>query len=47
MLPLYQIYQREEVEEVKIVPATKEDKMKEYQMAANRLDRTMLVSILF
>ncbi|XP_004239612.2 uncharacterized protein [Solanum lycopersicum] len=37
------IYQREEVEEVKIVPATKEDKMKEYQMAANRLDRTMLV----
>ncbi|OIT05760.1 PREDICTED: uncharacterized protein LOC109205679 [Nicotiana attenuata] len=37
------LYQREEVEEVKIVPATKEDKMKEYQMAANRLDRTKLV----
>ncbi|XP_016449688.1 uncharacterized protein LOC107774613 [Nicotiana tabacum] len=37
------LYQREEVEEVKIVPATKEDKMKEYHMAANRLDRTKLV----
>ncbi|CAN4120451.1 unnamed protein product [Withania somnifera] len=37
------IYQRQEVEEVKVVPATKEDKMKEYQMAANRLDKTMLV----
>ncbi|KAK4372960.1 hypothetical protein RND71_008344 [Anisodus tanguticus] len=37
------IYQREEVEEVKIVPATKEDKMKGYQMAANHLDRTTLV----
>ncbi|KAF3612431.1 Ribosomal protein L9/RNase H1 isoform 2 [Capsicum annuum] len=37
------IYQREEVEEVKIVPVTKEDMMKGYQMAANRLDKTMLV----
>ncbi|KAJ8564432.1 hypothetical protein K7X08_000892 [Anisodus acutangulus] len=37
------IYQREEVEEVKVVPATKEDKMKGYQMAANHLDRTTLV----
>nr|GMD72631.1 DNA repair protein RadA/Sms [Ipomoea batatas] len=34
------IYQPKEDEEVKVVPQTKEDRMKEYQAAANRLDRT-------
>ncbi|KAJ8647894.1 hypothetical protein MRB53_000917 [Persea americana] len=37
------IYQREEVETVTVVPKTKEDKMKEYQAAAKRLDNAHLV----
>uniref|UniRef100_A0A5B6YGU8 Large ribosomal subunit protein bL9c n=1 Tax=Davidia involucrata TaxID=16924 RepID=A0A5B6YGU8_DAVIN len=37
------IYQPKEVEEVKEVPKTKEDKMKEYQTAAKRLDSAKLV----
>ncbi|XP_031104655.1 uncharacterized protein LOC116009675 [Ipomoea triloba] len=37
------IYQPKEDEEVKVVPQTKEDRMKEYQAAANRLDRTKVV----
>eukprot|EP00268_Persea_americana_P021700 TRINITY_DN21615_c0_g2_i1.p1 TRINITY_DN21615_c0_g2~~TRINITY_DN21615_c0_g2_i1.p1 ORF type:complete len:207 (-),score=36.09 TRINITY_DN21615_c0_g2_i1:832-1452(-) len=36
------IYQREEVETVTVVPKTKEDKMKEYQAAAKRLDNAHL-----
>ncbi|XP_019192869.1 PREDICTED: uncharacterized protein LOC109187197 isoform X2 [Ipomoea nil] len=38
------IYQPKEDEEVKVVPQTKEDRMKEYQAAANRLDRTKVVA---
>ncbi|VFQ62112.1 unnamed protein product [Cuscuta campestris] len=37
------IYQPKEDAEVKVVSQTNEDKMKEYQTAANRLDRTMVV----
>ncbi|KAA8529135.1 hypothetical protein F0562_034066 [Nyssa sinensis] len=37
------IYQPKEVEEVKEVPKTKEDTMKEYQTAAKRLDSAKLV----
>eukprot|EP00262_Sarcandra_glabra_P005024 TRINITY_DN16267_c0_g1_i1.p1 TRINITY_DN16267_c0_g1~~TRINITY_DN16267_c0_g1_i1.p1 ORF type:complete len:210 (-),score=24.21 TRINITY_DN16267_c0_g1_i1:243-872(-) len=37
------LYQREEVETVTVVPKTKEDKMKEYQGAAKRLDNARLV----
>ncbi|XP_042490443.1 50S ribosomal protein L9 [Macadamia integrifolia] len=36
------IYQPEEVETVTVVPQTKEDKMKEFQMAAKRLDNARL-----
>ncbi|KAF5191865.1 Ribosomal protein L9/RNase H1 [Thalictrum thalictroides] len=37
------LYQREEVETVKVVPQTKQDIMKEYQTAANRLENAHLV----
>lgn len=37
------IYEPEEVEKVEVVPKTKEDKMKEYQSAAIRLDNAKLV----
>ncbi|KAK6936662.1 Ribosomal protein L9, N-terminal [Dillenia turbinata] len=37
------IYQTKEVEEVKVAPKTEEDKMKEYQTAATRLDNALLV----
>ncbi|PIA45865.1 hypothetical protein AQUCO_01600247v1 [Aquilegia coerulea] len=37
------LYQREEVETVKVVPQTKQDIMKEYQAAANRLEKARLV----
>ncbi|VFQ60525.1 unnamed protein product [Cuscuta campestris] len=37
------IYQPKEDAEVNVVSQTNEDKMKEYQTAANRLDRTMVV----
>lgn len=37
------IYQPEEVQEVKVVKETQEDKMKEYQSAAKRLDNAKLV----
>ena len=46
MLP-DQIYQREEEVVVKDVPKTKEDRMKEYEAAAKRLDKGLIVSILF
>ncbi|XP_077227729.1 ribosomal protein L9/RNase H1 isoform X2 [Tasmannia lanceolata] len=36
------LYEREEVETVTVVPKTKEDKMKEYQSAARRLDNARL-----
>nr|GMC80574.1 50S ribosomal protein L9-like [Ipomoea batatas] len=39
-----QVYKPKEDEEVKVVPQTKEDRMKEYQAAANRLDRTKVVT---
>ncbi|XP_042482134.1 uncharacterized protein LOC122062578 isoform X2 [Macadamia integrifolia] len=41
-LELVQIYQPDEVETVTVLPQTKEDKMKEYQMAAKRLDNARL-----
>lgn len=37
------IYQPKEVEEVKVVPKTEEDTMKEYQKAARRLENAKLV----
>ncbi|KAK3415771.1 hypothetical protein EUGRSUZ_H01489 [Eucalyptus grandis] len=37
------IYQPQEVEEVKVVTETVEDKMKEYEAAAKRLDNALLV----
>lgn len=40
---LNQLYQREETEILTIVPKTEEDKMKEYQAAAKRLDHGRLV----
>ncbi|XP_068668849.1 uncharacterized protein [Aristolochia californica] len=36
------LYEREEAETVTVVPETKEDKMKEYQAAAKRLDNACL-----
>lgn len=40
-----QIYQPEEVEEVKEVVVTEEDKMKDYHTAAKRLDTTRVVCV--
>ncbi|KAK6926033.1 Ribosomal protein L9, N-terminal [Dillenia turbinata] len=37
------IYEPKEVEEVRVVPKTEEDKMKDYQIAATRLDNAVLV----
>ncbi|CAH9089447.1 unnamed protein product [Cuscuta europaea] len=37
------IYQPKEDVKVNVIPQTNEDKMKEYQAAANRLDRTVVV----
>ncbi|XP_024968146.1 uncharacterized protein LOC112507708 [Cynara cardunculus var. scolymus] len=37
------LYQRKEVEEVKVVPKTEEDTMKEYRTAARRLENARLV----
>ncbi|KAI3786329.1 hypothetical protein L1987_39929 [Smallanthus sonchifolius] len=38
------IYQPKEVEEVKVVPKTEEDTMKEYQKAARRLENARLIN---